>query len=90
MEQSSAGSSHEGEGGREYKWGKIIVGVVLLAVLVFVIVDSFTSKYLYAGLQIFLEWIETHLVAGVFAYMAIYFLSTVSCRRHPNENGVLL
>jgi len=57
--------------------GKLIVGVVLLAVIVFVVVDSFTTQYLTSGFRTFLEWIETNLVAGMFAFMGIYFLATV-------------
>jgi len=58
-------------------WGKIIVGVILLSLIVFVIVDSLTTKYITSGFETFLEWIETNLVAGVFAFMGVYFVATV-------------
>ncbi|KAL7543981.1 hypothetical protein ACHAXR_013461 [Thalassiosira sp. AJA248-18] len=59
-------------------WGKILVGVILLSIIIFVIVDSLTAKYISSGFQTFLEWIETNLVAGVFAFMGVYFIATVA------------
>ena len=58
-------------------WGKIIVGVILLSLIAFVIVDSLTTKYITSAFETFLEWIETNLVAGVFAFMGVYFVATV-------------
>jgi len=59
-------------------WGKILVGVILLSVVTFVIVDSLTNKHIISGFQAFLQWIETNLVAGVFAFMGVYFVATVA------------
>jgi len=62
---------------KSYPWGKIIVGLILLSIIIFVIVDSVTNKYIISGFQTFLEWIEDNLVAGVFAFMGVYFVATV-------------
>jgi len=59
-------------------WGKILVGLILLSIIIFVIVDSLTTKYITSGFQTFLEWIETNLVAGTFAFMGVYFVATVA------------
>lgn len=62
---------------KSYPWGKIIVGLILLAIIIFVIVDSVTNKYVISGFQTFLEWVQDNLVAGVFAFMGVYFVATV-------------
>ena len=62
---------------KSYPWGKIIVGLLLLAIIIFVIVDSVTNKYVISGFQTFLEWVQDNLVAGVFAFMGVYFVATV-------------
>jgi len=56
---------------------KIIVGVILLALIVFVIVDSLTNQWVRTGILAFLEWIENNLVAGIFGFMAVYFVATI-------------
>mmetsp|Transcript_23045 Transcript_23045/g.39427 ORF Transcript_23045/g.39427 Transcript_23045/m.39427 type:complete len:299 (-) Transcript_23045:33-929(-) len=58
-------------------WGKLIVGAILLTIIILVIVDSLTTKYITSGFQTFLEWIESNLIAGVFAFMGVYFLATI-------------
>jgi len=58
--------------------GKIIIGIILLAIIIFVIVDSFTTKYVNNGFRTLLEWVETNLVAGVFAFIGVYFVATVA------------
>ena len=63
---------------RSCPWGKIAVGLVLLSVIIFVIVDSLTTKHIQRGFQTFLEWIETNIVAGTFAFMLVYFLATIA------------
>jgi len=62
---------------KSYPWGKIIVGLILLSIIIFVIVDSVTNKYVISGFQTFLEWVQDNLVAGVFAFMGVYFVATV-------------
>ena len=92
MEESSYQNSVEGgadaivvennevvnnEGKKSFPWVKICVAAVLVGIIAYVIVDSLTTKNIQAGLQIFLEWIESNLVAGVFAFMGVYFVATV-------------
>lgn len=56
---------------------KSAVGVILLGLIVFVIVDSLTNQYVRNGILDFLEWIENNIVAGVFSFMAVYFFATI-------------
>ena len=58
-------------------WLKIFLGLLLLSTIIFVIVDSLTNKYIVAGFQNFLQWIESNILAGVFAFVAVYFVATV-------------
>ena len=58
-------------------WCKILTGVVLLSIIIFVIVDAFTNKYVTSAFRTFLEWVESNLVAGVFAFVGVYFVATV-------------
>lgn len=62
---------------KTWPWGKVIAGALLLGTIVFVIVDSLTTKYVADGFRTFLEWIESNLVAGVFAFVFVYFVATV-------------
>jgi uncharacterized membrane protein YdjX (TVP38/TMEM64 family) len=69
----------DGEGKKKsFPWGKICVAAVLVGVITYVVIDWLTTKNIQAGLQIFLEWIESNLVAGVFAFMGVYFAATVA------------
>mmetsp|Transcript_738 Transcript_738/g.1097 ORF Transcript_738/g.1097 Transcript_738/m.1097 type:complete len:287 (-) Transcript_738:351-1211(-) len=56
---------------------KILVAVILVAFIVFVIVDYFTNQYVKHFVDDFLAWIESNPVAGLFAFMGVYFLATV-------------
>ena len=58
-------------------WGKLIFGLALLAIILYVIIDSLTTKHITHGFQSFLTWMETHLIAGVFAFTFVYFAATV-------------
>mmetsp|Transcript_6042 Transcript_6042/g.10188 ORF Transcript_6042/g.10188 Transcript_6042/m.10188 type:complete len:311 (-) Transcript_6042:1861-2793(-) len=62
---------------RKCPWGKIFVALILIGIVTFVIIDSLTNKYISSGFQEFLTWIESNLVAGVFAFMGVYFVATV-------------
>ncbi|KAL9178289.1 hypothetical protein ACHAXT_001717 [Thalassiosira profunda] len=62
---------------RTLPWCKILLGAILLSVLIFVIVDSFTARRIANGFQNFLDWIGENLVAGFFAFMGVYFVATV-------------
>ncbi|KAL3923761.1 MAG: hypothetical protein SGILL_001464, partial [Bacillariaceae sp.] len=58
-------------------WMKLIVALVLLAFVIFVIVDSQTNQYVRTGITAFLEWIEENPGAGVVAFMFVYFFATI-------------
>eukprot|EP00573_Skeletonema_grethae_P000269 CAMPEP_0201687972 /NCGR_PEP_ID=MMETSP0578-20130828/1785_1 /ASSEMBLY_ACC=CAM_ASM_000663 /TAXON_ID=267565 /ORGANISM="Skeletonema grethea, Strain CCMP 1804" /LENGTH=301 /DNA_ID=CAMNT_0048172157 /DNA_START=138 /DNA_END=1043 /DNA_ORIENTATION=+ len=58
-------------------WGKILTATILIGIITFVIIDSLTNKYISSGFEDFLTWIESNLVAGVFAFMGVYFIATV-------------
>lgn len=56
---------------------KILIGLTLVALVIFVIIDSTSNRYVAKGIQTFLEWFEKNPVAGLFAFMGVYFLATV-------------
>jgi len=56
---------------------KIAIGVFLLGLIIFVIIDSQTNRWVLSGLVAFLEWVQNNVVAGVFGFMALYFLATI-------------
>ena len=56
---------------------KILAGLILLGVIIYVIVDSQTNNHVKNGIVAFLEWIQNNLIAGVFSFVAVYFLATI-------------
>ena len=54
---------------RKIPWGKIMVGLILLGIIIFVIVDSATNKHIASGFNafFFLEWIEINPGGGALA-----------------------
>lgn len=56
---------------------KIFLGLILLGFIIFVVVDSTTTGYLRTGINNFLKWIEDNAVAGMFAFMLVYFAATI-------------
>lgn len=63
---------------KKISWGKLLLGAILLSTITFVIVDSITTKHITNGFQSFLIWIETNLVAGFFAFVAVDFFATIA------------
>lgn len=61
-----------------FPWTKIFVGMLLVGVIIYVIFDSVTTKNIQTGFVIFLEWVETNIIAGVFAFMFVYFVATIA------------
>ena len=55
---------------------KLAVAFFLLAVITYVIVDSFTTHHVRDLLQRFLEWTTNNPVLGVFAFTFVYMVST--------------
>ncbi|KAL7546710.1 hypothetical protein ACHAWF_010036 [Thalassiosira exigua] len=86
MEQSATSYQHTNVAGddenvakrKKCPWGKLLIGAFLLSIIIFVVVDSLTTKHITAGFQSFLEWIENNLVAGFFAFIGVYFVATVA------------
>ena len=56
---------------------KITIALIFVGLIVFIIVDSLTNRYVATGIQSFLQWLENNPVAGLFGFMAVYFLATV-------------
>jgi uncharacterized membrane protein YdjX (TVP38/TMEM64 family) len=56
---------------------KMTVGALLIAFVIFVIVDSQTNRYVRAGITSFLRWIEDNPGSGVVVFMLVYFAATV-------------
>lgn len=48
---------------------KPVVGVLFLALIVYIVIDSFTTKHVTGAVQIFLEWFENNVVAGAFLFI---------------------
>ena len=63
--------------GKRVPFVKLSVGITLLAFIAFVIADSATDNRTGAAVSAFLEWIESNVIAGVFAFMGVYFVATV-------------
>jgi len=62
---------------RKNRIQKIIIGLLLVAFVIYVIIDSATTKYIQSGVLSFLEWIENNPIPGFFVFMVVYFFATV-------------
>lgn len=56
---------------------KIVIGVLLVAFVIFVVVDSLTTGYVRSGIDSFLQWIEANPIPGFFVFMVVYLVATV-------------
>ena len=56
---------------------KMIIGVLFLAFIVYIIVDSFTARRVGGFVQDFLEWFENNIYAGAFLFIAGTWRSAV-------------
>lgn len=70
--------SDEKQNRKKWPWAKIIVGLILLGIIIFVIVDSATNKHIASGFNAFLEWIETNPGWGALAFTGVYCVATVA------------
>ena len=61
-----------------FPWTKVFVGTLLAGVITYVIVDAVTTKNIQSGFVIVLEWVESNIIAGVFAFMFVYFVATIA------------
>jgi pheromone shutdown protein TraB len=62
---------------------KLLIGICLAAVILFVIVDSCTSKYLKIAIEKLLKWVEENPVAGIVAFTLFVFVATG--KKHENR-----
>lgn len=56
---------------------RITLLLCLIGFIIFVIIDSQRDQYLRRISQSFLEWVEQNPVAGIFSFVAVYFVATV-------------
>ncbi len=62
---------------KSFPYKKIILGLIIVAVITIIIVDSLTSKRIQSAFQSFLEWTADNIVVGFFAFIAVYAIATV-------------
>jgi uncharacterized membrane protein YdjX (TVP38/TMEM64 family) len=58
-------------------YAKIAISALLVAFIIFVIVDSQTNRHVRSGITAFLNWIAENPGAGVVAFMLVYFIATI-------------
>jgi len=56
---------------------KLIFAVILVAFIAYVIADSLTTKHVAGVVEDFLAWVEENPVAGLFAFIGVYFVATI-------------
>ena len=56
---------------------RTVVGLFLLAFIIFVISDALTNKYIRTGMQDFLDWVEDNPASGVVAFIMVVFGTTM-------------
>jgi len=59
------------------KMKKYIIGIILVAFVTFVIVDTATNRFIASGTESFLEWVEDNPIPGFFLFVVVYFAATV-------------
>ncbi|CEM03564.1 unnamed protein product [Vitrella brassicaformis CCMP3155] len=59
-------------------WKKLLVFLVIIAIIVYIIIDSTTGQRVAEGLDIFKEWVQDNPATGILAYMAVYMVCTVA------------
>ncbi|KAL7502150.1 hypothetical protein ACHAWX_000473 [Stephanocyclus meneghinianus] len=57
---------------------KLLIIIPILVLLLFAVIDSQTSRHIQNAFQSLLDWISTHLAAGIFVLIAVYILATVA------------
>lgn len=79
-EEEEAESQHEEEARRRlrHRNRRILIGLCLLAIIVFVIVDSTTSMYCKSFITSLLQWVEENPAAGIVAFTLFLFVATVA------------
>lgn len=57
---------------------RILIGICLAAVIVFVIIDTTTTKYLKTAIDSLLKWVEENPAAGIIAFTLFVFVATIA------------
>lgn len=63
---------------RRHRNQRILVGVCLAAIIIFVIIDSSTTKYIKTAIDHLMKWVEGNPAAGIIAFTLIIFVATVA------------
>jgi uncharacterized membrane protein YdjX (TVP38/TMEM64 family) len=63
---------------RRHRNRRILIGVCLAAIIVFVIVDSTTRMYCKSAVESLLQWVEENPAAGIIAFTLFVFVATVA------------
>eukprot|EP00588_Corethron_pennatum_P024616 CAMPEP_0194321710 /NCGR_PEP_ID=MMETSP0171-20130528/17909_1 /TAXON_ID=218684 /ORGANISM="Corethron pennatum, Strain L29A3" /LENGTH=281 /DNA_ID=CAMNT_0039079713 /DNA_START=59 /DNA_END=904 /DNA_ORIENTATION=+ len=82
MDSANVGIPTEGEvtnegDSKRCSLQKVLIGAFLLGFIVYVIIDSNTSKNVQKVSSAFLAWVTENPVPGVFAFIGVYFIATV-------------
>jgi uncharacterized membrane protein YdjX (TVP38/TMEM64 family) len=77
LTNESSGSEQNSKAKRRLIAFKTMFGLLLLAVIVFVIVDTATMGYVKDSVESFLEWVKDNPVPGIFLFSVVYFVATV-------------
>ena len=62
---------------RTSKIKKAVIGVIFGTILVLVVIDSRTSHHVQNTLEILLQWMGSHRIAGILVFIGLYAVSTV-------------
>jgi len=68
--------TNEGDS-RRCSWQKALIGALLVGFIIYVIIDSNTTKNVQKAFSAFLAWVTDNPGPGVFAFIGVYFISTV-------------
>lgn len=56
---------------------KAFFALIFVAFIAYVIADSLTTKHVVGVVEDFLAWVEGNPIAGLFAFMGVYFVATI-------------
>ena len=57
---------------------RVLIGLCLAALIIFVIIDSTTTRYIKSAIDSLLKWVEENPVAGILAFTLFVFVATVA------------
>lgn len=77
QEGSADAETEENQPDKAGKIKKILIFAALLALIIFVVVDTQTNNYVLNAILSFLNWIEENVVWGVLVFIFVYFLATI-------------